>query len=100
MHQTVNLLPPGYVGSNPTRPTKFMKQWFRDNWFKFFIIAILVLIIFLIARSIYLHPERYSSGSCTDNAECFKESAKKQAELELLGKCRRGELSKQLCKKL
>ncbi|GEM_PF-2669927 len=40
------------------------------------------------------------TGSCTDNAECFEESAKKQAGLELLGKRRRGELSKQLCEEL
>jgi len=77
-----------------------MKQWLQNNWFKLFITAVLILTIFLIARSIYLYPERYSSGSCTDNAKCFEESAKKQAELELLGKCRRGELSEQLCKEL
>ena len=66
---------------------------------KLFIIAVLISTIFLIARSIYLYPERYLSDSCTDNAECFEESAKKQAELEFLGKCRRGELPKQICEK-
>lgn len=77
-----------------------MKQWLQNIWFKISIISVLILTIFFIARSIYFYPGRYSSGSCTDNAECFEESAKKQAELELLGKCRRGELPKQLCKNI